>query len=334
MNIEEDIFKRTHVDYDKLIAYGFRKENNYYVYEKIFLDNKFKAIIIIDNKEKIIGKVIDLKIDEEYTNIRTNMIGDFVSSVRSAYEDILKDIRDNCFIKDYFSSKQANRITKYILNTYNTKPEFLWEKSPYDGIFRNNYNGKWFGIIMNIDKSKLDKEKKNVDIINVKLDINKINELLNKKGYYKAYHMNKNNWLSIILDDTLKDEEIINLINESYDIINEPDIWIIPANPKYYDVINCFNNTNEIIWKQSSDVHINDIVYLYVAEPYSKIMYECIVTKVNIPYEFKNEYLRIDKVMNIKLLKKLDKKNYTFSYLKGLGIKAIRGPRKINKKLD
>ncbi len=50
----------------------------------------------------------------------------------------------------------------------------------------------------------------------MKLPPSKIANLLNQKGYYKAYHMNKDNWITIILDDTLKDQEILNLIKQSH----------------------------------------------------------------------------------------------------------------------
>ena len=55
-----------------------------------------------------------------------------------------------------------------------------------------------------------------IEIINIKLDENKIVKLLNRKGFYKAYHMNKKYWITINLDDTISDEEIMNYIEESY----------------------------------------------------------------------------------------------------------------------
>lgn len=57
-----------------------------------------------------------------------------------------------------------------------------------------------------------------VEVINLKLNEDTITNLLNKKGYYKAYHMNKKKWITIILDDTVKDEEIIFYIQESYNL--------------------------------------------------------------------------------------------------------------------
>ena len=334
MDIENEIFKRTNVNFNYLEKYGFQKENNTYKFEKIFLNNDFKAIIEVDNNGLVSGKVIDLQFDEEYTNIRTEMNGKFVNNVRESYKDILIDIRNHCFETNYFISNQANRINKFIKEKYNNNPEFLWNKFPGYAVYRNKNNNKWYGIIMNIDLSKLDKSSGEVEIINVKLNENKIQTLLKQKGFYKAYHMSKSDWISIILNDTLKDEEIISLLDESYYLVNEPEEWIVPANPKYYDVMNCFNNTDEIIWKQSSDVHVNDIIYLYVADPYSKIMYKCKAIEVNIPYKYKDKNISMNHVMKIKLLKNLENKDYTFQYLNKLGMKAIRGPRKINKDIS
>ena len=322
MNIENEVFKRTNVNFKELEKYGFKKNKDNYVFEKQFLNNDFKAIITIDNSGIISGKVIDLQVDEEYTNIRTEMTGEFVNKVRESYKDILIDIRKHCFETNYFISEQANRINKHI------------KEIPGYGVYRNENNNKWYAIIMNLDLSKLDNGTGEVEIINVKLDENKIQKLLKQSGFYEAYHMSKTDWISIILNDTLMDEEIISLIEESYNLISEPEEWIVPANPKYYDVVNAFNSCDEIIWKQSSDIHVNDIVYLYVADPYSKIMYKCKAIEVNIPYEYKDKNVSMSHVMKIKLLKNLENKDYTFEYLNKLGIKAIRGPRKIAKEVS
>ena len=331
MNIENDVFKRTNVNFSLLEKYGFKKDNSIYLYEKTFLNNDFKAIIIVDEKGFVSGKVIDLQVNEEYSNIKTEMNGEFVNKVRELYKKILIDIRKHCFEKNYFISNQANTINKYIKEKYNNEPEFLWDKFPGYGVYRNENNNKWYAIIMNLDLSKLCSGSGEVEIINIKLSESKIQELLKQKGFYKAYHMNKADWISVILNDTLKDEEILSLIDNSYNLISDPVEWIVPANPKYYDVINCFDDKDEIIWKQSSDIHVNDIIYLYVLEPYSKIMYKCKAIEVNIPYEYKDNNISMNHVMKIKLLKRFENKAYTFEYLNKLGIKAVRGPRKINK---
>ena len=329
MNIEYDVFNRSTPNYNKLVDYGFYMKDNFFLYETTFFDS-FKAIISINHNGEVSGKVIDTEIDEEYTNIRTDMNGKYVSNVRDNYIKLLKDIRDNCFDVNNFIFDQSNRISKYIKDKYKVTSEFLWEKHPGFGVFRNMKNNKWFGIIMNIDLSKLDSKSGEVEIINLKLNPEKAKLLLEKNGFYKAYHMNKRDWISVLLNDSLSDDEIISLVDESYSIIDDSEKWIVPANPKYYDVINAFNDTDEIIWKQSSNINIGDIVYLYVAAPYSKIMYKCVSTEVNIPYNYIGKNVSINYAMKIKLLERMDGKNYTFEYLNSIGIKTIRGHRKIS----
>ncbi len=218
MNIEENIFKRYFPDYKKLINFGFVDKKDFYFYEKNFLNNQFKAEIFIYKKGNIKGRVIDKENDEEYSLFRVpSAEGEFVGKVKDEFEKILIDIRENCFKKDYFIYPQTNRITDLIIKKYNTQPEFPWEKYDGAGIFRNKTTEKWFALIMNIDKSKIIKNKKGlVEILNIKLSKDHIKEYTEKENFYPAYHMNKIHWLTIILDDSVKDEKILELIEESF----------------------------------------------------------------------------------------------------------------------
>lgn len=333
MNIESIIFKKSKIDYNKLITYGFIKNNDSYIYETNFLDDTMKAIITV--KDNLIsGIVIDLNTDLEYTNFRlNNASGEFVSSVKNAYEGILKDIRDKCFLLEYFINEQSNRISRLINDKYSVLPEFLWEDYPDFGIFRNKRSNKWFGLIMNIDKNKLDnKQKGNIDVLNIKFDGN-IKDYLKIKGIYPAYHMNKKSWLTITLDDSLSDEYIMELVDKSYELNNILGAWLVPVNPKYYDINNAFNDTDTIIWKQSNNILKDDIVFLYVAAPYSCIMYKCLVVDTDIPYNYHDKFVKMERVMKIKLLKRYNNSEFTLDKLTNYGIKSIRGPRGIGKEL-
>lgn len=218
MKLEQDIFKRTMVLFDQLERYGFHREEKGYSYRVAFMDYAFQAIIFIDLKGNITGKVYDLETEEEYTNIYViTQTGAFVSQVRTAYEQILIDIRNHCFKKNYFMFPQTNRITKWIYKIYHHEPEFLWKIYPGYGIFRNHKNGKWYGVIMNIDYSKLDSKRRGeVEIIDLKLGKEKVQYYLKENGFYSAYHMNKKNWITVLLDGTVSDEKIISLVEESY----------------------------------------------------------------------------------------------------------------------
>ena len=129
----------------------------------------------------------------------------------------LIDIRNHCCILKSFLYDQTNRIAEEIKKQYNDEPEFKWAKFPGYAVFRNSKSRKWYGIIMNIDKSKIDNtSSKEVEIIDIKLDPKKVESLQNQKGFYPAYHMNKKSWITILLDDTLTDKMIMDLIEESY----------------------------------------------------------------------------------------------------------------------
>ena len=335
MNIEDEIFKKYKLEEDKLLKYGFKKEFDIYKYSKFFMNDAFRAEICIDKNGKVAGKVIEIELDEEYTNFRMeNAVGEFVNKVKEEYINILQDIANNCFKREYFIFEQSNRITNLINKKYNVNPEFLWDKFPGFGIFRNERSNKWFSIIMNIDKSKIiSDDSGEVEILNVKLD-DDVQKYLGKNGIYPSYHLSKKSWVTIILDDTLSDKKIMELVDLSFNLSNIKGEWIVPANPKYYDIINAFNDTDTIIWKQSNNIAAGDIVYLYVAEPYSAILYKCEAIETDIPYEYKDKNLSIKKVMKIKLLKKYKEDEFTFKKLNEYGIKAIRGPRSVTDKLS
>ena len=218
--IETEIFNNYKCVFNTLIEYGFSFINETYTFNKTFLNNEFQTIINISKQGIVTGKVIELAIGEEYTNIRLETLnGAFVNEVREAYREILLDIRDKCFTSQPFTHVQANRIAKAIKKIYGDDPEFLWEDDD-SGVFRNKKSKKWYGIIMHINKSKLCDENKDVNVMNIKLDPKKIDEVVNKDGFYRAYHMNKKYWITISLDETLKDDVILSLIDESYNLVN------------------------------------------------------------------------------------------------------------------
>jgi len=335
MQIEQEIFKRTKVDFDNLARYGFIKEENVYKYSKRFLDD-FQAEIEVNESGKVSGKVFDLNVGEEYINFRIErQVGEFVSRIREEYRKVLVEIKNNCFQNLHFMKEQTNRIEKKIKDCYHDEPEFAWESSPGFGIFRNPRNEKWYGLIMNIDRGKIESNTSGeIEVINVKLNPERIQSLLKKEGFYPAYHMNKKNWITISLDDTLSDEIVMECIDESHRYTEEQEEWIIPANPKFYDVISAFEKVDTITWKQSNNIHVGDLVYLYVGSPYSAILYQCEAIEVNIPYEYQDKNLSMNRVMKIKLLKKYKEDQYTFSKLNEYGVRSIRGPRSMPKKLS
>lgn len=325
MSIEYDIFKKSKLINDKLIKYGFIKEKDIYEYTKDIIDNSFRVDIIINNDSIVTGKIYDKEFGyEEYTAYRIESnIGSFASKVREEYIELLKDIKNKCFIEEYFIYNQSNRIANQIKEKYGDNPNFEWEKFPGFATFKNNSTNKWYGALMNIDKTKLGEDvSKEIEVINVKLNPKTIESLLTQEGFYPAYHMNKKYWITIILDDTLDDKVIMKYIDESYSytINNNSKEWIIPTNPKYFDIISYLDNNDIVNWKESKSLKKDDIIYVYVASPYSSIMYKCVV---------------IDDVnIQVKVLERYDKDKYNFKLLNKYGVTSIRGPRHMTEELS
>jgi len=328
MNIEEKIFERSILEEDSLIPYGFKKENNFYILTKQILNNTFKVEITIKNK-KVNGKIYDLSFNEEYLGFRNELnTGSFVNSVRESFENILLDIKEKCFKDKYFISNQANIISEMIYKKYKDTPEFMFEKSPTCGVYKNKENNKWYAVIMEINKSKLDKNcNERVEILNVKLDTEKIKKLLEQKSFYKAYHMNKNNWITTLLNNTINNEEILDYIIESHDFTEKSNEWLIPANHKYYNLIEHFQNNNTCLWKAYSNINLNDIIYIYIGVPYQSIMFKLKVIEIN---KKNNDNI----IMNLLLLEKYDENKYTKEILNNYGITNIRGKRSLPKSLS
>lgn len=335
MNIEKEIFKKSIANVKMLKDYSFKEKDGIFEYSKLFL-KQFRADIFVDGQSNVKGKIFDLAFDDEYIAFRLeNQTGSFVSSVREAYKNILIDIKKHCFETTYFQSNQANRITSKIIQIYNNKPEFLWEKSPGNGIFRSPNSRKWYAIILDVNHRKIDKDANDetVEIINLKLNEKQVEFLIKQKGFYPAYHMNKRNWITIILDESLSDDQILEYVAISNALTNKSNEWIIPANPNFFDVISYFNSSEIVEWKQSNNIKVGDIIYTYITQPYSAILYQHKVIEANVPYYW-NGALTVRKVMKLKLIRKYNKSDFTLLKLNEYGVKTIRGPRNVPAKLS
>lgn len=116
-------------------------------------------------------------------------------------------------------SPQTKRIIGHIRCKYGAEPEFLWpEQSPDACVFRHTHNRKWFGIIMVVPGAKLGlKTDEKVCIIDLKFDKNQALDFAeNTPGIYPGYHMNKMNWITIVLDESVDDGIVFELARKSY----------------------------------------------------------------------------------------------------------------------
>ena len=119
------------------------------------------------------------------------------------------------------NTEKINReeIFEYVKDKFSTVPEYLWQKFPRYAVLRHNDNTKWYAAVMNVSKHKLGiGGNEEIDILDIKCDPLMIGSLLEKKGFLPAYHMNKEHWITIILDGGVSKEEIFNLLDLSFDL--------------------------------------------------------------------------------------------------------------------
>ena len=232
-------------------------------------------------------------------------------------------------------------VCDYIKKKYKVLPEYPWRRYDSNAVFRHADNNKWFALVMTIQGDRVGLTgTEEVDVINLKVDDLFFRDLIiQEDGILPAYHMNKMHWISVLLDGTVPEARVFDLIDMSFlatasaqkkEKIRAPKEWIIPANPKYYDIVHAFDDTDLIDWKQGTGIRKGDTVYMYVGAPVSAVLYRCLVTETDIPYRFSNEHLTIKALMKIRLLKRYDPDSFTFDVLKAkYGIYAVRGPRGI-----
>ena len=237
-------------------------------------------------------------------------------------------------------------VFDYIKKKYKTLPEYPWKKYDSNAVFRHADNKKWFALVMDVQREKLGLSgREYVSVVNLKVnDLFFRDMIIREDGILPAYHMNKLHWISVLLDGTVPEERVFDLIDMSYlatasakkkEKARPPKEWIIPSNPKYYDIIHAFDDTDIIDWKQGAGIKKGDTVFLYVGLPVSAVLYQCKVLETGIPYQYQDRNLTITALMKIRLQKRFAPDVFTFETLKKeYGIYAVRGPRGIPNSLS
>lgn len=108
-------------------------------------------------------------------------------------------------------------LIEYAVSEHGAQPEYLWKKYPNYFVLRHSAGGKWFAVVMDVPKRRLGLDGDGgVYIADLKCGPILGGSYLGKKGFLPAYHMNKENWISVLLDGSVPREEFITLLETSY----------------------------------------------------------------------------------------------------------------------
>ena len=212
-----EIFKAYQFNSKKAKEYGFVENQGVWTYSYQILQDDFVMTVYI-TADNVSFQVFDQETGDLYPQVyMESMRGSFVGTVRETCLEILYQIRKACFDVQDFIYPQTKRIMALVQEKYGNQLEYLWEKSPDTAVLRHEGNQKWYAVLMKISWDKLEKGREGlVEAVNLKHD--QVSDLLVKKGIYPAFHMNKRYWISVPLDDSLSDEEMLELIEKSWNL--------------------------------------------------------------------------------------------------------------------
>ena len=112
-----------------------------------------------------------------------------------------------------------NEFINYVQTAYCVKGDNPWQKDPESTVFRHIGNRKWFALVMRVKKHCIGVDSDEyIDIVNFKCDKVMVGSALGNKGFYPAYHMNKENWITVALDESVPDEKLRMLVDMSYEL--------------------------------------------------------------------------------------------------------------------
>ena len=195
--------------------FGFVKSDKGYCFAQKIFDDQFELQVVVQ-AERAYSKLYDLSSGEEYilADIE-DATGKFVGSVRESYQHAIENLIESCTDDDIFKFSQTKQIIEYVEKKYVDKLEFLWKKFPNDAVFRCKDTKKWYVAILTTSKKNFGFDSNSsievIDLRNVPND-----KIVDNQKIFKGYHMNKKNWISIVLDDSVETQKIEKLIDNSH----------------------------------------------------------------------------------------------------------------------
>lgn len=122
-------------------------------------------------------------------------------------------------LKGLFEMLTREDVFKHVKANYNTVPDYPFEKFPTYAALRHESNGKWYGLVMNVSLEKFGLDGiDEVDILNLKCPPEVSGSIRNGRDILPGYHMDKEHWISLILERMDSAREIHNLIEQSFDL--------------------------------------------------------------------------------------------------------------------
>ena len=236
---------------------------------------------------------------------------------------------------------QKSRLFRAAMNAYGIEGDHPFSGDSVTTVLRHSVTRKWFALVMHIPRDRLEPGGTgSVDVVNLKNSPLMMGSLTREPGIYPAYHMSRSSWISVVLDGTVPDDTLFALLDMSYQLTSSVkksrsgahfriSRWIVPANPRWFDLEEILrpDEAGTFLFKQSSRIEVGDTVFLYVAAPVSAIRYKCEAVEVNIPDDYKDEHVTVNRLMRLRMIQEYSDPPIGLALMRAHGVTTVRGPR-------
>lgn len=200
---------------DILINFGFQFEDNILVFKRNILNDVFRMEIKLISTDFEI-EVYDLDFNEVYSLFSVDSAsGEIVTAIREEVKDVLEKILClGSFVYEDILCYAKGKYNSTTVQPFKSNPEIKALFTP---------NNKWYALFLDIEYNKLQKDSlvdSKVKIVNLKHISSKISIVIDNRNVFPAYHMNKNHWISVVLDNNIDIEYVKELIELSYNLVN------------------------------------------------------------------------------------------------------------------
>ena len=207
-------------NFQKLAAYGFKEYGDQYIFKTNIVGGQLLTTIAIDKDGNVSTETVDSASGEVYSlHLVEGVTGAFVGAVREDLRRVLDDIAAKCYEGGTLKSEATQAVLNFAKEKYGDELEFLWEGFPKDAVLRRKDSGKWYALFVELKRCKLGLDGDgDVNIAVMRALPDSASSLPDGKRFLPAYHMNKKNWITAVLDGDADIRKICELLAVSYDL--------------------------------------------------------------------------------------------------------------------
>ena len=214
--------KNKRIAKERLTLFGFRQDEQGYTYVEPIMDGQFVLNLAVRGGALFSSLTESAFGDEYILHLVPGAQGEFVGKIRAAYGAVLDRFIEQCCENDIFRREQTCAVIDYARLTYGNEPEYLWKKFSDNAVLRRKDTRTWYAVLLTVSRDKLGFDSdETVEVIDLRMPPESATEFIDGKRFLPGYHMNKKHWFTIVLDGSGPTEEILKLIDVSYELANK-----------------------------------------------------------------------------------------------------------------